>query len=237
MSLPSIHQDVPVRNDTIWRHRRSPSCTHHTVFPSCFACVVCCCGLSVRHRGGQRSGPKPEASALFQPSRLNLTRASETKRRTHSTRNLMSQYGNPYARPTNAPKPAEPQFGKCAGCGGGRFLWKPTSGKYVGQSLIACCLPFDQRQGACRQYEPYNGQTGHPAPVNDGSYPGGWSSVPAGYSQVPQPLGTPLVPEPPTQNPSFEQALHAWCEQMHEMGAMLAENIRLLTALQPKPAQ
>lgn len=208
--------------------------------------VVVCSECAPSWRSAVRTegpSPKAEASEWFQPSRLNLTRASETERTLHTppNSNKMSQggYGNPYARP--GPKPADPQFGKCAGCGGGRFLWQPKQGRYAGQSLISCCLPFEQRQGACREYQPVNMNTGHsaPAPVNDGSYPGGWSSVPAGYSQVPQPLGTPLVPEPPQGQPSpnLEQALHAWCEQMHEMGAMLAENIRLLTALQPKQAQ
>ena len=144
----------------------------------------------------------------------------------------------PYAQQPAAPKQPNPAFGQCAGCGGGRYLWQPKSGKYEGQSLIACCLPFEQRQGACREYMAADMQTGHPAPrpaiMTYDNDPGSGNHLQGGQSMQTGHPGHPgaLVPAPEPSTPSgLEAALGRYCEQMHEMVTHQAEIGRLLSQI------
>lgn len=138
----------------------------------------------------------------------------------------------PNARPApyqqRAPPQPNPQFGACAGCGGGKYLWQPKQGGRAGRSFIVCCRPYEERQGACQTLEEVNVATGQPiAPqaAQDAQYGSITVTNPnyQGASSIPAP--EPLHP----QAPDFTSALHAWSEQMHEMVAHLAENVRLLT--------
>ncbi len=136
----------------------------------------------------------------------------------------------PNARPgpyqARAPPQPNPQFGQCAGCGGGKYLYQPKSGTRAGRSFIVCCKPFEERQGACQTLEEVNMDTGRPAPQMqaDANY-GGWSQVPA----PPAPAAAPAASYP--MAPDFMSALHAYSEQNQEIVTHLAENVRLLTQI------
>lgn len=132
-----------------------------------------------------------------------------------------------------APPQPNPQFGTCAGCGGGRTLWQPKSGGRAGRSFIVCCRPYEERQGACQTLEEINAANGQPVapqyPLQDAQYASITITNPNYQSQESHASAIPAPPLHP-QAPDFVSALHVWCEQNQEMITHLAENVRLLTA-------
>lgn len=106
-------------------------------------------------------------------------------------------------------------------------MWQPKSGARAGGSFAVCCKPYDERQGACRDLQEVDVNTGHPIVPQmqaDANY-GGWSQVPAPPAPAPAPAASyPMAPD-------FMSALHAYSEQNQEIVTHLAENVRLLTQI------